>query len=246
MQKMVEGFIVKETPYKESSKIINVYTKEYGIIGMIAKGAKSIKNPLRALTTKFTYGQFNINYKEDKLATLISVDIIDDLSNIKNDLTLISYTTYLTELVMQVVKQSLDPEIYNIFINTILKLNQNLDPAILTNILEIKMLDYLGVSLNLDSCNKCGNTKDIVTIDGDIGGYVCKNCLTNQLIVKPNTIKILRMYYYVDIKSITDLKIKEETKNEINNFLNRYYERYTGLYLKSKDFLLKIKELDAS
>ncbi len=246
MQKMVEGFIVKETPYKESSKIINVYTKEYGIIGMIAKGAKSIKNPLRALTTKFTYGQFNINYKEDKLATLISVDIIDDLSNIKNDLTLISYTTYLTELVMQVVKQSLDSEIYNIFINTILKLNQHLDPAILTNILEIKMLDYLGVSLNLDSCNKCGNTKDIVTIDGDIGGYVCKNCLTNQLIVKSNTIKILRMYYYVDIKSITDLKIKEETKNEINTFLNRYYERYTGLYLKSKDFLLKIKELDAS
>ena len=246
MQKMVEGFIVKETPYKESSKIINVYTKEYGIIGMIAKGAKSIKNPLRALTTKFTYGQFNINYKEDKLATLISVDIIDDLSNIKNDLTLISYTTYLTELVMQVVEQSLDSEIYNIFINTILKLNQHLDPAILTNILEIKMLDYLGVSLNLDSCNKCGNTKDIVTIDGDIGGYVCKNCLTNQLIVKSNTIKILRMYYYVDIKSITDLKIKEETKNEINTFLNRYYERYTGLYLKSKDFLLKIKELDAS
>ena len=147
---------------------------------------------------------------------------------------------------MQVVKQSLDSEIYNIFINTILKLNQHLDPAILTNILEIKMLDYLGVSLNLDSCNKCGNTKDIVTIDGDIGGYVCKNCLTNQLIVKSNTIKILRMYYYVDIKSITDLKIKEETKNEINTFLNRYYERYTGLYLKSKDFLLKIKELDAS
>ncbi len=244
MQKMVEGFIVKEIPYKETSKIINVYTKEYGIIGMIAKGAKNIKNPLRALTTKFTYGRFNINYKENKLSTILSIDIINDLSNIKTDLTLISYTTYITELVMQVVKQSLDSTVYNIFINTILKLNQGLDPAILTNILEIKMLDYLGVSLNLDSCNKCGSTKDIVTIDGDIGGYVCKNCLTNQFIVKPNTIKMLRMYYYVDIKSISDLKIKEETKREINTFLNRYYERYTGLYLKSKDFLNKIKELD--
>ncbi len=246
MQKMVEGFIVKEIPYKETSKIINVYTQEYGIVGMIAKGAKSLKSPLRAVTTRFNYGKFHINYKEDRLSSLLSVDIIDDLSNIKTDLTLISYTTYLTELVMQVVKQEFNPSVYNIFINTILKLNQGLDPAILTNILEIKMLDYLGVSLNLNSCNKCGSTHDIVTIDGDIGGYVCKNCLTNQFIVKPNTIKMLRMYYFVDIKNITDLKIKEETKREINDFLNRYYDRYTGLYLKSKDFLLKIKELDAS
>ncbi len=244
MQKIVEGFIVQETPYKETSKIINVYTKEYGIIGMICKGAKSMKSPLRALTTKFTYGYFNIIYKEDKLSPLISVDLIDNLSNIKTDLTLISYTSYLTELIIQVVKQERDEKVYEIFINTILKLNQNLDPAILTNILEIKMLDYLGVSLNLDSCNLCGNKTNIVTIDGDVGGYVCKNCLTNEFIVKPNTIKMLRLYYYVDIKSITDLKIKDETKNEINNFLNRYYERYTGLYLKSKDFLNKIKEME--
>ena len=36
MLKEVEGFILTETPYGESSKIINVLTKEYGIIGIIA------------------------------------------------------------------------------------------------------------------------------------------------------------------------------------------------------------------
>lgn len=245
MQKIIEGFIVRETPYQEKSKILNVLTKEYGLIGMIAKGAKSMKSPLRAVSQKFTYGKFNVYFKEDKLSTLVSVDVIDDLKLIKTDLTLISYTSYLTELVMQVAKQGPDEEVYDIFISTILKINQGLDPAILTNILEIKMLDYLGVSLNLDSCNKCGNTKDIITIDGDAGGYICKSCLTNELIVRPNTIKILRMYYYVDINSITDLKISNETKMEIDNFLNKYYERYTGLYLKSKDFLDKIKKMEA-
>ena len=134
-------------------------------------------------------------------------------------------------------------EIYDIFIATVLKINNKLDPLILTNILEIKMLDYLGVSLNLNSCNKCGNKTNIVTIDGDVGGYVCKNCLTNEIIVKPSTIKMLRMYYYVDIKTISDLKISSTTKNEINNFLSRYYDRYTGLYLKSKNFLDQILKL---
>ena len=244
MQKVIEGFIVKEIPYKESSKILNVFTKEYGIIGMIAKGAKSMKSPLRALTTKFTYGNFLVYFKEDKLSTLISVDPINNLINLKSDLTLISYTSYITELITQVAKQTIDDNVYDIFINTILKMEEGLNPAILTNILEIKVLDYLGVSLNLNSCNKCGSTKNIVTIDGDAGGYICKNCLTNEFIVKPNTIKMLRMYYYVDIKSITDLKIREATIKEIDTFLNRYYERYTGLYLKSKDFLKQIKQME--
>ena len=243
MLKQIEGFILNEVPYKESSKIVNILTKEYGIIGVICKGAKSMKSALRALSTKFTYGVFHVYYKEDKLSTLVSVDLIDNLSNIKTDLSLISYTAYISELVTQVVKQSIDEEIYDIFIQTILKIENGLDPLILTNILEIKLLDYLGVSLNLDSCNKCGNKTSIVTIDGDIGGYVCKNCLSDEKIVKSNTIKVLRMYYYVDIKSITDLKISDETKNEINIFLSKYYERYTGLYLKSKSFLEQIRNM---
>ena len=243
MLKQIEGFVVQEIPYKETSKIINVLTKEYGIIGIICKGAKSIKNVNRPLTTKYTYGFFNVYFKENKLSTLVSVDLINDLSNIKTDLTLLSYTTYITELITQVVKQGFYEEIYDIFIATVLKINNKLDPLILTNILEIKMLDYLGVSLNLNSCNKCGNKTNIVTIDGDVGGYVCKNCLTNEIIVKPSTIKMLRMYYYVDIKTISDLKISSTTKNEINNFLSRYYDRYTGLYLKSKNFLDQILKL---
>ena len=105
------------------------------------------------------------------------------------------------------------------------------------------MLDYLGVAINLDSCHKCGRTNNIVTIDGDAGGYICKNCLTNEPLVSPKTIKMLRMYYYVDINSITDLKISANTKKEIDNFLTKYYDRYTGLYLKSKDFLTKIKKI---
>ena len=31
MLKQIEGFVVQEIPYKETSKIINVLTKEYGI-----------------------------------------------------------------------------------------------------------------------------------------------------------------------------------------------------------------------
>ena len=116
MLKEVEGFILTETPYGESSKIINVLTKEYGIIGIIAKGASSLKSKNRVATLKLTYAKFNIYYKENKLSTLVSADIINPLKNIRSDIFLISYLTYLAELTYQVVKQSNTKDIYDDFI----------------------------------------------------------------------------------------------------------------------------------
>ena len=238
MLKEIEGIIIKEIPHGETSKIINVYTKE-GIIGIICKGAKTLKSPYRATTLKFTYAKFNIYYKEDKLSLLKSVDVINPLNKIKSDIILLSYLNYLTELTSQIVKQSSE-NVYDLYLNTILKIEDGLDPLILTNILEIKYLDYLGISLNLDSCVICGSKEKIITIDGDKGGFICKNCYQDEFIVNPKTIELIRMYYYVDIKSISNIKISSKIRDEINNFLNIYYERYTGLYLKSKNFLQKL------
>ena len=50
-------------------------------------------------------------------------------------------------------------------------------------------------------------------------------------------IKMIRLYYYVDVKNITKLDVSFDVMREINQFLDDYYERYTGLYLKSKEFI---------
>ena len=76
----LEGIILNETPYGETSKIINVLTREKGIVGIMCKGAKSMKNSLRALTMPLTYGYFYIYYKEDKLSTLKDVDLINSFN----------------------------------------------------------------------------------------------------------------------------------------------------------------------
>jgi len=236
----IDGFILSEVAYKETSKIINILTKEYGIIGILCKGAKSLKNKNRVATLKLSYSRFNIIYKGNKLSILVSADIINPLKNIKSDIVKVSYLTYLNELTYQVSKQSNNSLIYDNFIDTILKLEDGLDPLVLTNILEIKYLEYLGVLFSLDACVVCGNKTDIITLDADKGGYICKNCYTNEVIVNSKTLKMLRMYYYVNIKGIKDIKITEDIKQDINKFLDLYYDRYTGLYLNSKKFLKNI------
>jgi len=237
----IRGVVISETPYGDTSKIINIITKSNGIVGIMCKGAKSMKSKLRAVTTRFTYGDFHLYYKEDKLSTLIAVDVVDNLDKLKTDITLLGYLSYISDLTRQVMKQNSSEDLFDLYINTILKINEGLSPEVMTNVLEIKLLDFLGISLNLDSCSKCGDTKNIITIDGDQGGFICGECHINQKIVNPKTIKMLRMYYYVEIDSITEIDINDEISREINYFLNKYYERYTGLYLYTKTFLENVK-----
>ena len=157
---------------------------------------------------------------------------------------LISYLGYLVELTNQVIKQTDDyGTLYDLFINIILKLNDKHNPLVLTNIYELKVLDYLGVGINFNSCSKCGSKKNIVTIDGDIGGYICSDCYTNEFIYDDKTIKMLRLYYLIDVSTISELKISDKVINNINKFIEVYYDRYTGLYLKSKKFLKEIKDV---
>ena len=238
----VTGIVLSDTNYSESSKILNVLTKEHGKIGIISKGCRNLKSSLRSVSSKLTYGYFNIYYKKEGLSVLISVDIINDFSNIKQDLFKIGYATFLSDLTNQVLKETSSNEIFDLFINGLIKINDDFDPMIIANIIELKYLNYLGVMPILDCCSVCGSNKKIVTISSFAGGYLCVNCYKNEYIVDEKTVKLLRMFSYVDISKIKELNILPKNKNEINRFLENYYDRYTGIYLKSKDFLTQLRE----
>ena len=96
MLKDVVGIVLKERDYGESSKILDVLTKEYGLIGVISKGSKKMKSNLSGVSTRLTYGVFHIYYKEDKLSTLTGVDVLNPFINIKKNIINISFATFLS------------------------------------------------------------------------------------------------------------------------------------------------------
>lgn len=239
----VEGIVVSETNYSETSKVLNVMTKEYGLIGIMSKGCRNVKSPLRSVSTKLTYGKFIIYYKKGKLSTLKEVTIINPFKNLKKDITKISYASYLLELSEQVQKQNNNEGIFNLLIESLKKIDEGYDPLVILNIIELKYLDYLGIMPVIDSCAICGKKTNIVTLSSYKGGYVCNNCYNHEKIVSEKAIKLIRMFFYVDISKITKLEVSDQAKNEINIFLNDYYDRYAGLYLKSKKFIRDLQKL---
>lgn len=238
----VMGFIVKTIDYKDSSLLVYLLTPEHGLIGLIARGAKSMKSPLRSKTMKFTYGYFYMYYKENNLSILKEVDIIDNFSHLHEDIYLIGYLNYLTDLTVQVYKETQKKNLLELLIITLTKMNEGLDAAILTHIIEVKYLTLLGVDIPLDACVKCGSSNNLLTLSIKDGGMICQNCYQNERLFSPKTIYYLKVFKKIDITKITKIDIKDDIKKELSSFLSSYYDSYTGIYLKSKNFLTKLKE----
>ncbi len=239
----VIGIILKESSYSETSKILTILTREHGLVSVMAKGAKRLNSSLRIASLKLTYARFNIYYKENKMSTLNNATIIDELKNVKKDITKISYVSYILDLAAQVSKEHFSEKLFDLVIEAILKINDGYDGFVIMNIVELKFLEFLGVMPVIDECSKCGSKVDIVTLSASNGGFICKNCLSNDVVVSDKTLKVIRAYYYVDLKSLEKISVSEKVKNEINTFLDDYYDRYTGIYLKSKDFIKSLTKL---
>ena len=238
----VTGIIISTVAYGESSLVLNIFTKELGIIGVMAKGVKSLKSRLRAYTDRLTYGYFYIYYKENKLSTLKDVDIIDYYPYIRSDIILLGYFNYITELTSQVYKETQDNRLFDLLMASVKKMEEKIDSEIITNILEVQCLPFLGVGMTLEECVSCGSTKSIVTISEELGGLICQKCYTKEPLLDLKTIHYLRLFSKININQIKKISIEPKIKLELDMFLNDYYSRYTGLYLKSKDFLKKLKE----
>lgn len=241
METEVEGIVLKETLYSETSKIIQVLTKEYGLISIIAKGASSVKSPLRSLTIPFLYGKFLINYKKDKLSILKNGSVIKLYGSSIKDLKIYAYISYLSELTYNVLKENNDKEIFSTLKDGLDKIMDGFNPEVIKNIIEFKYLDYLGITPNLDICHKCNEEKEPYAIDGKIGGFICANCYKDEIKVSSNYKKVLNRFRDVNIKEIKEIKLSKEDERIINTFLDEYYETYSAIYVNSKKFLYSFK-----
>lgn len=241
-----KGIVISETNYGETSKIINVLTSDYGKIGLMAKGARSMKSPIRSVSQKLVYGEFTIKYKEKGLSNLIEVSVINSLKNITTNFKSATYTFYLVDLINQVLKDDVftnnkNNEIFNLLENSLLKINDGLNPELVVNIVELQLLKYLGVSLELNKCINCGNKENIVTINLDLGGMLCKECFKDNSLLNPKTVKLIRLMYYVGLSKLDNINIENrEIIQEINQFIKEYYSKYTGIYLKNKENIEKL------
>lgn len=240
MQSKTKGIVLRETPYSETSKILSVLTEDYGLISIISKGCRNIKNKLRGVSNRMNYCEYTISYKEGGISTLIEGNTINSFKNIFGDMKKSIYCFYVMDLVSQVLNENNDKEIFYLLTSALIKINDGLSPELVSNILELHLLKYLGVSLNLDNCSICGNTTRLVTLSLQNSGMICKNCYKDEYLFSDKALRLIKILDKIDLSKIESLEITDDVVfREIDSFLHEYYSIYTGIYLNKKDKLYK-------
>lgn len=246
--KKIEGIVIRSIDYGESNKIITVYSRENGKIGMMARGAKKTNSRLSSISQLFTYG--NYLYRSSRgLGTLSQGETIHSFRTLREDLFKTAYAAYIVELTDKLT-EDLTPSasLFNLLYYSLKYINENYDEEVITFIYETKMLATAGITPRLDSCANCGNN-DTRFIGFSIkeGGFLCHHCLTidpHYIPTSEATLKLLKLFLMMDIKRLGTISLKKKTRNEIKTVLNQYYDTYSGLHLKSKRFLAQLNKFE--
>lgn len=240
-----EGIVIRRTDYGETHKIITIYTREFGKIGAIARGASKPNSRLASVTQLFCYGYFVVSSSKG-LGSLQQGEMIDSMRFIREDLYATAYASYIIELLDRSIEDKTpNPFLFELLYQTLHYINEEYDPEILKFIFEMKMLPVNGIHPILNQCAVCGHTEGEFSFSLREQGFICHRCLDkdpHHLKISTVTVKLLRVFYYFDLSRLGKISVKPETKKEVQKIIDAYYDEYSGLRLKSKKFL---KQLDS-
>lgn len=246
MLQKCEGIVIRTSHYGESNKVVTLYTREWGKVGVMAQGAKKPNSRLAAVTQPFTYGYFLVRTSSG-LGNLQQGDIISSMREIKEDIFLTAYASYCIDLTDKATEERKpNPFLFELLYQTLNYMNEGIDPEILMYIFEMKMLGTLGLYPILNQCACCGETEGEFAFSIREGGFICHRCLGKDpyhLKISSATVRLLRLFYYLDMSRLGNISVKDETKMELKKVISTYYEEYSGLNLKTKRFLKQMDQL---
>ena len=141
-------WILHQRPYRDTSSIIDIFTRDFGRVSIIAKGGRSPKSKFRGLLRPF----FPIKlswYSGKNLGNLVEIDVVGKPYNLIGDSLLSAY--YLNELILKfLVKDDPQVEIFDLYSRTILDLMETGDIATVLRKFELEFLKLIGYGLNLE------------------------------------------------------------------------------------------------
>ncbi|MRX71300.1 DNA repair protein RecO [Bacillus lacus] len=235
-----EGIVIRTSDYGETNKIVTIYTRENGKIGVMARGAKKTNSRLAAVTQPFTHGYY-LYQRSSGLGSLQQGEAVTNMRGIREDIFLTGYASYAAELLDRATENHQpNPFLFQLFLQLLTYINEDVDAEILIHIFEMKMLNVLGLYPHLDSCSICSSKEGDFHFSIREGGFICHRCFAKdpyRIPLSQTAVKLLRLFYYFDLNRLGSISVKPQTKKELKTVIDTYYQEYSGLYLKSKKFL---------
>lgn len=148
------GFVLHSYPYKETSLIVDVFSRDYGRVALIAKGAKRPHSKLRGVLQ--TFQPLSVGWSgKAEVRTLTAAEWIGGLLPLERSALLCGF--YLNELLVKLLaRDDPHPVLFDHYISTLNQLAHDEPAPIVLRKFERALLKETGVGGNLTICTETG------------------------------------------------------------------------------------------
>ncbi|MGZ5575418.1 MAG: DNA repair protein RecO [Methylobacter sp.] len=142
------AFILQQRKYRESSLIIDVLTRDFGRISLLAKGVRKAKSKTAGMLQPFI--PLLISYiGKAELKTLTNVEIIQPFNEVKGLALYCGF--YINELVVCFLhKYDPHPEVFSDYGECLFALSHGSDIEAALRLFELNLMEYTGYGLQLE------------------------------------------------------------------------------------------------
>ncbi len=145
------AFVLHSYPYKETSLIVDMFTRDFGRIGVVAKGAKRPLSKLRGVLQTFQPLSISFSGKSE-LRTLIDAEWVGGMLPIEKTALLCGF--YLNELLVKLLaRDDPHPALFQHYISTLNELAHGEPAQIALRKFERALLKETGVAADLTRCS---------------------------------------------------------------------------------------------
>jgi len=201
--------VMRTADWRDSDKMLTLFSRDYGLVSALAKGAKNLKNPITAASQPFCCGIYSFNSRSGRLY-VSQCEIKKEFYNIGTD-----FDKYAAACVMMEVAEKIliNTEEYDrlfiLLVNCLAHLEKCPDPREVLTYFLVQVSDLLGIRPSTRTCAVCGTEIGAPRLFcSSEGGAVCRGCAESlqTTSVRPETIGRMEEMLFTDPKKFTAAK----------------------------------------
>jgi len=185
------GLVLRETAYKDSSKILTVLTGSEGKLTVSAHGALRRNSKLMAVTQLLVFSEMTLLLRRDRW-TLTEARSVEQFIGLRDDLILLALGAYFAELTEAVADEdSPNAELLPLCLNALYALSEKIKtPDHVKPAFELRLMATSGFSPLLDRCGACGQIElERASLDVSGGTILCGNCVSDSHYWSPQEVR---------------------------------------------------------
>jgi DNA repair protein RecO (recombination protein O) len=235
-----EGIVLKTYPLGDTSRIAVVFTRDLGMIRLVAKGARKTPQRFGYALEPLSRGRYVFYHKTDRDLQLLSqADTLDPIGSRLTDLARLAHAQAATELVDRLVwGEEPHPELFDLLVGALGAVTRAPIAALpaVTIAFDLQVASLMGYRPRLDACAGCGAPLSPRRLFSPArGGLVCDRCAAAE----PGTIQLsadalagLALLLSRPVEQAGEfLEVKRtgEIQRVVEAFLMHHFQRFRGL-----------------